>query len=330
MPELAVMRAAARAAYSTSGLKVEMCSAIETDLDGIAPLVDAMHDAMLVVPFVAPDEAEGFVALSQDFAQSLIEKATTGRLAGLPIEARRASSIDLLLCRDFLHRFLETWREIAQGSPQLDWLEGYAPQDRAMDLDLMGLNCRDMAYRMFTVALRLDDKRDAALLVAFPKDRHPRREIETNPPKDASGGWGAIWRDAVLDTTADLDAVLARLSVPLSTVRAWRIGDRLDIPAAALSGVTLGRRGGAIVASARLGQAQGYRALCLNTLRGNGKGSAVSSDAEPVIAEPEFHPTQSDTSPALTESPNPTSLPARDVRAPGPDASPEDRGAAPG
>lgn len=280
--EIAVMRACARAAYTAAGLKVEMRETSVDTLDGIAPLAGRLATAMLVVPFTAPDGVEGYVALSQEFAQSLIEKATTGRLSKLPLEPRRASSIDLLLCRDFLLRFLENWREIASGSPDADWLDGYAPRDTAVDVDLMVLNSRDIAYRAFTVKLRFDDTRDAVIEAAFPAERRARAEVQACPPPEGRDDWGALWRDAVLDSQAELDAVLHRLTLPLRDVRGWSPGDLVELPASALGTVMLGRRGGAVVATARLGQARGSRALRLNALTRLAGGAApLQGDAAP-------------------------------------------------
>ncbi|WP_425090174.1 FliM/FliN family flagellar motor switch protein [Tropicimonas sp. S265A] len=291
LPEVAVMRAAARGAYTASGLKVAMLESSVHEFDGITPLTEAMAEAMLVVPFTAPDGAEGYVALSQDFAQSLIEKATTGKLARQPVEPRRASSIDLLLCRDFLGRFLETWREISQGTDLLDWLEGYEQQDRAVDVDLMTLNSRDAPYRMFRVKVQLDEQRDAEIMAAFPSERHATRQVEATTPTDPGTDWGEVWRDAVLDTHAALDAVLVRTPVPLKEVKSWQAGDILDIPSAALGAVTLGRRGGAVVATARLGQAQGHRALRLNALTKGGSGGAALPADQTSAPSPSSEPT---------------------------------------
>jgi len=269
-PELAVLRAAARAAHSTAGLRIEMLEAGETLCAGITDVVAAISDAMLVVACRAPDGAEGFIALSSEMAQSLIEKATTGKLSDRAPKPRSASSIDMLLCRDFLVRFMETWREITQDGPEQDWLAGYAPKPEAAEVALMEIQCRDVAYRQFTVALRLDDMRMASMSAVFPADRHaPMAEAEAHsaPPEP---DWGALWQEAVMDSPAELDAVFARLDIPLHQVQNWRVGSVLEIPATAMERVALGRRGGAPVAHGRLGQLRGRRAVRLNALSREG------------------------------------------------------------
>lgn len=277
-PELDAMRAAARAAHTAAGLKVEMRGASSEVLGGLSEVIEAIQNSMLIVPFAAPDDVEGYVALSHEFAQSLIEKATTGSLSKLPLEPRRASSIDMLLCRDFLGRFLETWREISEGKTTLQWLSGYAAQAAPVDVDLMVLNSRDVPYKLFRIEVRLDTQRDAQLLTAFPVDRFPKQEIQAAPPTNAEVDWGKLWQEAVMDTNAELDAVLVKFPLPLADIKQWSPGQLVSIPRNSLSTVSLGRRNGAVVASARLGQAQGFRALRLNALTKDAANPSLPPD----------------------------------------------------
>ncbi|MDJ0995704.1 MAG: hypothetical protein QNI90_19165 [Dinoroseobacter sp.] len=285
-PELDAMRAAARASYSSAGLKVEMRGSSAEDIEDLSALLTVLNGAMLIVPYRADDAVEGYVALSHEFAQSLIEKATTGALSKQPVEPRQASSIDMLLCRDFLKRFMHAWQEISEGKPSSDWIAGFQPQEQPVDTDLLTLHARDVPFRLFRVELRIEGVRDAQLLTAFPIERHPRREVEVPAPTAPEVDWGKVWRDTVMDTHAALDATLVQVPVPLKDVKRWRPCDLVDIPADALAQVSLGRQGGAVVATARLGQARGYRALCLNTLSRDTSGATILEDATATSAPP--------------------------------------------
>lgn len=287
-PELDALRAAARAAYSSAGLKVDMRGSSAEDLADLSALIVALEGAMLIVPCRANDGAEGYIGLSHEFAQALIEKATTGALSALPLEPRHPSSIDMLLCRDFLCRFMDSLQEISEGKETADWISGYHPQETPVDTGLMALHTRDVPYQLFRVEVRLEDTRDAQLLTAFPVDRHPKPPSQGSVAEGANANWGKIWRDTVMDTHAALDAVLVQLPVPLKDIQRWTPDDVLEVPADALSNVTLGRRGGSVVATARLGQAHGHRALRLSAMSTQTEGDALPAQTTPPAAKPEF------------------------------------------
>uniref|UniRef100_UPI00197ACD62 FliM/FliN family flagellar motor switch protein n=1 Tax=Frigidibacter oleivorans TaxID=2487129 RepID=UPI00197ACD62 len=74
---------------------------------------------------------------------------------------------------------------------------------------------------------------------------------------------GAALAARVLTADARIDAVLARLSLPLARLLALAPGATLTLPGAALAALRLEGPGGVAVARAELGQAEGRRAIRL-------------------------------------------------------------------
>lgn len=266
-PEAACVRAVARAGFIAAGLKVAEAKVEVRDLDGVAALSDLLAEAAMLIPCRAPDGAEGFLALSSAGLTALVEKTTTGRIASAESEERAASTIDRLLCHAFLERFLEAWRDLVSGTAAEAWLAGYALEDRMLAPDVLGMSATDLPYRVHDVTAMFDAVRPVRFWVAMPQTR-PRLKGSGDGPDGARavGDWAKDWRAAVLESPAELEAVLCRLELSLDEVRRWEPGDRVSIPATALSTVSLGRRNGPCVATARLGQARGVRALRLNEI----------------------------------------------------------------
>lgn len=266
-PETAGLRAMARAGFIAAGLKIADPSVETVELDGIAALADLMGEAVLLIPCTAPDGAEGFVALSHGGMTGLVEKTTTGRIAPTAPDPRSASSIDHLLCRGFVERFFEAWSELLSGTAHEAWVGGYAPSEMMIQPDVMSVSAPDVAYKAFVVQASFDGARDATIWVALPRTRpRPQQHVEPGEGERSVGEWAKDWREAVLESPAELDAVLCKLELSLDEVRRWAPGDRVSVPLSALSTVSLGRRNGPAVATARLGQARGVRALRLNEI----------------------------------------------------------------
>lgn len=257
----------ARAGFIAAGLKVAEPVIETVELDGIGALAELVGEAALLIPCAAPDGAEGFVALSHGGMTGLVEKTTTGRIAQSEPDPRPASSIDHLLCRGFVERYFEAWSELLSGTSHEAWVGGYAPAEMMIQPDVLSVSAPDIAYRAFVVRARFDGLRDAAFWVALPQNRpRAQQQVEPTEGERSVGEWAKDWREAVLESPAELDAVLCKLELSLDEVRRWAPGDRVPVPLSALSSVTLGRRNGPAVATARLGQARGVRALRLNEI----------------------------------------------------------------
>lgn len=284
-PDAACVRAVARAGFIAAGLKVAGPKVDVRNLDGVSALSDLLIEAAMVIPCAAPDGSEGFLALSSAGLTALVEKTTTGRIASAESEERAASTIDRLLCHAFLERFLEAWRELLSGSAAEAWLEGYRLEDRMVAPDVLSMSAADVPYRVHDVTAMFDSIRPVRFWVAMPETRlRPKSAGDAAQGARAVGDWAKDWRAAVLESPAELEAVLCRLELSLDEVRRWEPGDRVPIPATALSTVTLGRRNGPSVATARLGQARGVRALRLNEITAQRTPRATATSASPPAA----------------------------------------------
>jgi flagellar motor switch protein FliM len=89
-----------------------------------------------------------------------------------------------------------------------------------------------------------------------------------------------------------LDAVIARLVLPIGRILALEPGEVLDLPQAALDAITLEARDGRRIARSRLGQNRGMRALKISLAESAGRVAPVPvpvpvpAEVAPVAAPP--------------------------------------------
>jgi flagellar motor switch protein FliM len=115
-------------------------------------------------------------------------------------------------------------------------------------------------------------------------------------------------QDRVLAAPARLDAVLCRLHLPLSAIRALSVGDVLALPPDAIREISIEVAGARRLATARLGKLDGLRALRLNASgQGHGQGAVLPDDPDGL--DPEAAPTLSMALAAAV--PDPAAQPAR-------------------
>jgi flagellar motor switch protein FliM len=111
--------------------------------------------------------------------------------------------------------------------------------------------------------------------------------------------------EQVSNAQVRLDAVLTRLSLPLSRVVGLAVGDQLVLNAAALDKISLEGLDGRKMAEGRLGQNRGLRAVRLTIGLSAGRGPA------PPLAGDGAVPTHGSSATAQpVDVPDPASLPA--------------------
>jgi flagellar motor switch protein FliM len=166
----------------------------------------------------------------------------------------------------------------------------------------------DQAYRVLVADLVIgDDGRVGTALLALPAEGRGRRVAPAAAKPDAlaqARDWSERLGAAVGVAEVRLEAVLARPRLPLSQVMALQAGMVLPLGAAALDSVAMVAPGGLCVATGRLGQNRGARALRLTTV----KDEAAAGLPSPVASA---RPAAESTAPT---APEPVKLPQNIAR----------------
>ena len=119
----------------------------------------------------------------------------------------------------------------------------------------------------------------------------PARNAGASPPGRIRRGTDARGPEDLLTVAlaapVALDAVLARIRLPLREAMALEVGQRLMIAKDSLGRVRLAGVGGHVAAEGRLGRCDGWRALRLSATGAQGRGGDQHDrDAAPRVAPP--------------------------------------------
>jgi flagellar motor switch protein FliM len=238
-----------RAGQSIAGLDLAVADA-DIRPAAAADVVALGDDHALVLALARGDDpAAGALVLSAPALAALVEAVTTGAPGRHALDPRRPTRTDAALVAGFVDALL------AALPAAVPWRLSH-PLAGARALALM---LPDAGLTLSQAGLRFAaGQRDGAIWLALPPD----------PPE--SGGPAAEEGEAAFDLAPRLDAaevrmdaVLARLQMPLSQLMALSEGEVLPLQGASLDGVRLTAVDGRLVGEGRLGQIRGQRALRL-------------------------------------------------------------------
>ncbi|MCZ7675072.1 MAG: FliM/FliN family flagellar motor switch protein [Roseovarius sp.] len=267
-----------------------------------AELADAVDADDLIVLLDGPGGSRGAAVFDRPFVQALIEAQTTGRVRHAPPPERPFTSTDAAMTAPLISAVMGLFAEPladpgtgasaetrADTRPRPDSQSGgFRFGDRVADARALALaiGSHDLDCFRLTAAIG-EGAIVGTLTVILPP--------EASAPPDTADADARNAFDltaAALGAPVTLDAVLARIRLPLSEVCALEPGMVLPVSAAAIGHTELIAAGGHVAARGRLGQMHGFRALRLTdpaTAEGRGdddrRGTDVSEDAEPATTD---------------------------------------------
>lgn len=277
-----------RAAQEGLGLALAVTSLTEARMT-LSDLPEALDDHALLAVIEGASEALGLLALAPGLVASVIEMRTMGRLSAQPPSPRRVTSTDAALASDLIDAVMAAFDTALQGGEDLSWAAGYRYGSRLDDPRALPLVLEDTEYRVMRMDLVLGRDgplREARAVLALPADplalRHPLAlpapsagsgavaaamtaggaagaGAGAGPPSDEA--WHEALERAVLDAPARVDAVLARITLPLSRILALKPGLMLPVAAGQIDRIRLEGPGGRLACTGRLGQQGGMRAV---------------------------------------------------------------------
>ncbi|MCB2115109.1 MAG: FliM/FliN family flagellar motor switch protein [Rhodobacteraceae bacterium] len=286
-PARAFGQAAAKAGQELYGLPVSVGAATELRAS-LADLPERLPDRALLVLVAGPGGGMGVMALSPEVLAGLIEVQTTGALGKGDVAPRRPTRTDAALAQRFIAEVLDRFGAALAGDPASVWAGGFAYGSFLEDARPIALILEETGYRFLTATLALgaEGAREGQILLALPAEGRgsppaPAPEAE-GERSAAAADWADRIEDRVMGAEAVLDAVLGRLTLPLSDLMALQPGAVLHLPRAQVVSVRLEAEGRRAVATGRLGQWQGHLALRLNgpSEDGPAPGGAALGTAE--------------------------------------------------
>lgn len=252
-----VLRAAAgRGLRAGAGLQTRAV-AVTAQACSLAELLELLPDHALMITTESETESIGLALFDQALMAALIEAQTTGRVTGGPQDPRRPTRVDAALCLGAFDAVLAEFDAgVAQGA-DAGWAAGHRSASVIDTPAALGLMLEEAPYRLLTARLTLaETDREGRVMLCLPAQA-PR-------PAGRAGASEAGLAAAIAPAHVTLDAVLHRRRMTLSELRALVPGDIVTMPRAALDEVALVGADGASVATGRMGQARGCRAIRLS------------------------------------------------------------------
>jgi flagellar motor switch protein FliM len=239
----------------------------------LAELVEDLPERPLATLVDRPGGGLGAFVLSADLAAAMVETQTLGRLGAQPAPLRPPTPVDAALAADVIDRTLSRLEAAAALEPEGAWAAGYRYATFLAAPHTLPRLLEDQPYRCFWAEVDCGPPgRRGQALLALPAGATARAAAGPGVATEAADlVFAAALRAEVEAAPVLLDAVIARVAVPLSQVMALAPGEVLRLPGAAVDRVDLLAPGGVRVAGGKLGQTRGLRALRLD-----GAASAVS------------------------------------------------------
>jgi flagellar motor switch protein FliM len=258
--------ALARAANDILALPLEVAR-LSVNRRSLAELLELAPERALIAVLEGPAEGLGILMLSPPVLSAMIEMQTIGRVSSSAPPVRKPTRTDASMVADMIDQALQELESGLESDPDLIWAGGFNYASFLDDPRPLGLLLEEEHYRVIQAELRLGNgAKSGAVMLALPAEgrgRAPKPAPTATPAPVAAALFSKALSDQVMRTEADIAAILHRFTVPLSFVMALKTGDLVPLSTAALDRIVLEGLDGRPLASGRLGQNRGMRAVRL-------------------------------------------------------------------
>ena len=241
---------------------------LTVDRRSLAEIIELVPPRALIAVLDGPQEGLGIIALAPQVMAAFIEAQTIGKVKSTDLVARKTTRTDAAMVAgviDFALQGLETG--LAEEA-DLIWAGGFRYASFLDDPRPLGLLMEDVGYKVLRAEVDLaGGARKGEILLALPADGRgivPQTKGDDTAAPDTTHVFHAALADRVNGAHARIEAVLARLTLPLAQVLHLKEGMVLPLPQATLTQISLEGFDGRRVGEGKLGQNRGMRAVRLN------------------------------------------------------------------
>ncbi len=222
-------------------------------------LTKAIGQDWLLLLFVGSGDVAA-VCLDPNTVSAIVQTQTIGEVTADPPAPRAFTDTDAAMTAPLVEDTLVRADALAEGAADQACLAGYEFTSRAGDLRSMSLALLEDSYRVFDLTVELaGGMRQGQVMLLLPDlpasaDMDAAAQDTTGPRMEHSSG---VLR-------AELNAVLCRMTLPLTGLSELAVGDVLPLIGARLDKTEILTIERARAAVGRLGQSTGLRAIRLN------------------------------------------------------------------
>lgn len=233
----------------------------------LAELAELVPDLALVAILEGPAEGLGAIIIDQPVLAGLIEAQTIGRVRNQELVPRKPTRTDAAMVVGVIDAALSGMEQALAEEADLVWAGGFRYASFLDDPRPLPLLLEDAPLRLMRAEVALAGGfRNGEVLLALPAEgRGPRPA----PPQtdglleDHGPAFMQALAERINGAQSRVEAVLARLTMPLAQVMGLSEGMILPLHDAAIDRISLEGLDGRRVAEGKLGQNRGMRAVRL-------------------------------------------------------------------
>lgn len=233
----------------------------------LAELAELVPDLALVAVLEGPAEGLGAIILSQSVLAGLIEAQTIGRVRNQEVAPRKPTRTDAAMVIGVIDAALSGMEQALAEEADLVWAGGFRYASFLEDPRPLVLLLEDAPLRLMRAEVSLAGGfRNGEILLALPAEGRGPRPAMTSPAilsDDHGPAFVQALAERINGAQSRVEAVLARLTMPLAQVMALTEGMILPLHDAAIDRISLEGLDGRRVAEGKLGQNRGMRAVRL-------------------------------------------------------------------
>lgn len=204
----------------------------------------------------------GAVRLDLQFLTALIEAQTTGKVRAAIARPRAVTRTDAAIAAPLIDGVMAEMQAHMRTDHEDDGLSDFKCAGMVGDLHALGLILTAPSYELYTVSAEIaNGAKSGTFHLILPQMPTPGNGA---PDPDLASALS----ENLLNTTITLEAIVARLSLPLSRIFTLRKGQVFPLDAESLQRIELTGAKGHVAAKGALGRMNGCRALRLGDLEG--------------------------------------------------------------
>lgn len=262
--------ALARAAHEWIGLELGL-DALRQTRSSLAELLELPPERALIAILEGPKDGLGLMVIAPEILAGIVEMQMVGHVSAAPPIVRRPTRTDAAMVSELIDKALRGLEiELAQSS-DLIWTSSFRYASFLEDARPLSLLLEDVNYQVLLADITLaDGAKTGQLLLALPANGRglTPKAVEAPPNRAAEMVFGAALGEQIMGVNAELVAVLARMHLPLDTLLNLKVGEALALGAASLDHIDFEGLNGKRLASGKLGQNRGLRAVRISDAEG--------------------------------------------------------------
>ncbi|MEP5153415.1 hypothetical protein [Planktotalea sp.] len=255
----------ARAADQAFKLALRVGSIRQSRLE-LSDMVEQLDENWALFPLIHDDGSIGAMCIDPATNTAFVEQQTLGRVNAATSTSRKLTRTDKALALPFSDKFLRLFDKALEGAPTGYWTRGYRTEDAVETRHLMVLLLDASEYRGFEMSSEIagsDRKSLIRLFLPMKEPVQPKSLKSNKKDKEKPAKARPKLRNAALAASVEVDAIMCKITIPLTELHGLKEGQLLPLPKNAAQSAKLQDKIGQTALPVRLGQLHGMRAVRL-------------------------------------------------------------------